>query len=405
MFEDKQGKYLKLLLTGFGSLALATVFFFLIYRGGDLKSAIDGLGKILRPFIIGAAIAYLLAPLCSKLEELFMRFLPRSYRKLVSRVSIVLALIIFCTIVYAMFLFVIPQVYYSVVNLINTAPARFDKVYKDIEMQLGNDPVLQQYFEVAYAGISDYISAFLKDKLIPNVGSIISGVGLGVVNFLVFAKDFLIGIIITIYLLAGRKSFKKGGDMAIRAMFKPASAESVFSEIRYADKMFTSFFSGKLLDSAIVGVICYIFCSAVDMPNAPLIAVIIGITNIIPFFGPFIGAIPSIILIFIESPAKALIFAIFVVVLQQVDGNIIGPKIIGNSTGLSSFWVLFAILVFGGLFGFVGMIIGVPVFAVIYDVVRKLVVKGYDRNMRIAEEEAALLEAEMEIDSSEFIPE
>ena len=141
--------------------------------------------------------------------------------------------------------------------------------------------------------------------------------------------------------------------------------------------------NGKIMDSAIIGVLCYIGCLIFKFPSALLVSVIIGVTNVIPFFGPFIGAIPATLLILIQSPIKALWFVLFVLVLQQLDGNIIGPKILGNTTGLSSFWVLFAILLFGGLWGFVGMIVGVPLFAVIYDVIKKLVIHGLQRNQEL----------------------
>ena len=154
----------------------------------------------------------------------------------------------------------------------------------------------------------------------------------------------------------------------------------MLNEVLYADKMFGGFIYGKIMDSAIIGVLCYIVCAIVKFPSALLVSVIIGVTNVIPFFGPFIGAVPATLLILIQNPIKALWFVLFILILQQIDGNIIGPKILGNSTGLSSFWVLFAILLFGGLWGFVGMIIGVPLFAVIYDVVKKLVIHGLCRN-------------------------
>lgn len=157
-------------------------------------------------------------------------------------------------------------------------------------------------------------------------------------------------------------------------------AQRILDEVKYADRMFGGFINGKILDSAIIGVLCYIVCLIVRFPSALLVSVIIGVTNVIPFFGPFIGAIPATLLILIQDPIKAIWFVLFVFILQQLDGNVIGPKILGNSTGLSSFWVLFAILLFGGLWGFVGMIVGVPLFAVIYDVVKKLVLFGLRRN-------------------------
>ena len=137
--------------------------------------------------------------------------------------------------------------------------------------------------------------------------------------------------------------------------------------------MFCCFIFGKIVDSAIIGVICYVGCLILHIPDSILVAVIIGVTNIIPVFGPFIGAVPSLLLVVIQSPIHALYLLIFIIVLQQVDGNIIGPKILGNSTGLSAFWVMFAILIGGGLFGFFGMLLGVPVFAMIYYIIRRLV--------------------------------
>ena len=197
---------------------------------------------------------------------------------------------------------------------------------------------------------------------------------------LLFFKDLLIGLIVAVYLLAGRKRFGRQAVILIRSALKPRWADMVLDEADIVDKMFGGFIEGKLVDSAIIGVLCYIGCSIFKFPNALLVSAIVGITNVIPFFGPFLGAIPSILLILIESPIKALWFALFVLALQQLDGNVIGPKILGQHTGVSSFWVLFSILLFGGLWGLVGMIIAVPLFAVLYDILKKLVFRGLRRN-------------------------
>ena len=177
--------------------------------------------------------------------------------------------------------------------------------------------------------------------------------------------------------------FVQQGKLVLHSIVRPRWAQLITEEVKYADKMFGGFINGKIMDSAIIGVLCYIGCLIFKFPSALLVSVIIGVTNVIPFFGPFIGAIPATLLILIQSPIKALWFVLFVLVLQQLDGNIIGPKILGNTTGLSSFWVLFAILLFGGLWGFVGMIVGVPLFAVIYDVIKKLVIHGLQRNQEL----------------------
>lgn len=175
--------------------------------------------------------------------------------------------------------------------------------------------------------------------------------------------------------------------MILYSIFKPRWAQLIQEEVLYADRMFGGFINGKILDSAIIGVLCYFACIVFKFPSALLVSVIIGVTNVIPFFGPFIGAVPATLLILIQSPIKALWFVLFVLVLQQLDGNVIGPKILGNTTGLSSFWVLFSILLFGGLWGFVGMIVGVPLFAVIYDIIKKLVFHGLRRNGQLGQVE------------------
>jgi len=200
-----------------------------------------------------------------------------------------------------------------------------------------------------------------------------------VYKVLMFVYNLFIGLIVACYLLSGRKKFARQGTLVVRSMLKPEWADLFLSEVAFIDRMFGGFIDGKLLDSAIIGLLCYLGCVIFKFPNALLVSAIVGITNVIPFFGPFIGAIPSTILILIEDPIKALWFSLFVLGLQQLDGNVIGPKILGDRTGLSSIWVLFAIILCGGLWGLVGMVICVPMFAVIYDTGKKLVRRGLIR--------------------------
>ena len=193
----------------------------------------------------------------------------------------------------------------------------------------------------------------------------------------------LLGLIVSCYLLASRKKFARQSVMIVRSVLKPRWADLLLEEIAFVDRMFGGFIDGKILDSAIIGVLCYIGCALFNFPNALLISAFVGITNVIPYFGPFIGAIPSVLLILIEDPMKALWFGIFILGLQQLDGNIIGPAILGDRTGLSSFWVLFAIILFGEMWGIVGMIVCVPLFAVIYDIIKKLVRRGLAQKNQI----------------------
>ena len=176
-------------------------------------------------------------------------------------------------------------------------------------------------------------------------------------------------------MLADKEGFLASTKRLSYAIFSVETADRLRQGLNFVDKTFMGFLSGKILDSLIIGIICYIVCSILNMPYTLLVSVIIGVTNIIPFFGPLIGAIPSALIILMVSPSKCLIFVIFIIILQQIDGNIIGPRILGSSTGITGFWVMFAIIVGSGLFGFWGMLLGVPVFVVIYTVIQNLVVK------------------------------
>jgi predicted PurR-regulated permease PerM len=198
-----------------------------------------------------------------------------------------------------------------------------------------------------------------------------------------FLYNLLIGIIVAVYLLGSRKKFARQSVLLVRSTLKPKWANLVLEEAAFVDRMFGGFIDGKIVDSGIIGLLCYLGCLIFKFPNPLLTSAIVGITNVIPFFGPFIGAVPATLLILIESPVKALWFVLFVFVLQQLDGNVIGPAILGDRTGVSSFWVLFSIILFGGLWGIVGMVIAVPLFAVIYDLITRMVHRGLIRHNQI----------------------
>ena len=374
--------YLYGMLAGFGAIALSIIFFFLIYRFDGFGSAISTLTGILMPFIYGAVIAYLLKPVCNTIEGFLRRFIPEKMKGLISALSIALTILLGLLLVYALCMMIIPQLITSVTTLYYTAQrniARFVQWANHVEF-IENNQQIMDLLNNAYDTLNTSVDNLVKTKLLPSMQNILSGAAIGVLNVVTWAKNLVIGIIVAVYMLASRKRFVQQAKLVLYSVFKPVWAGRIIEEIQYADKMFGGFINGKIMDSAIIGVLCYIGCLIFKFPSALLVSVIIGVTNVIPFFGPFIGAIPATLLILIQNPIKALWFVLFVLVLQQLDGNIIGPKILGNTTGLSSFWVLFAILLFGGLWGFAGMIVGVPLFAVIYDVIKKLVIHGLRRN-------------------------
>jgi predicted PurR-regulated permease PerM len=335
---------------------------------------------ILQPFIFGGVIAYILRPICNWLEDKLLRILPGKLKNAASATAVAVSLIFGLLVVGVLLWLVIPQLYITIVSLYNTLPEKFDLLIQHMEEYLENNEALTNNLAAVYETVKDSVFQWIKTSVIPRLDSIVSGVGNGAWNSIIVIKNLLIGIVVSVYFLGGRKTFARQSKLIIYSIFKKKWAEKILDEVHYADQMFTGFINGKLFDSFIIGIACFIFCLIVKMPNALLISVIIGFTNIIPFFGPFIGAIPSAILILVDSPIKAVWFIIFVIVIQTIDGNVLGPKILGDRIGLSSFWVLFGILLFGGLFGFVGMLVGVPLFAVIYDILRKLVDYGLERH-------------------------
>ena len=370
------------MLAGFGAISLSIIFFFMIYRFDGFGDAISTLTGILMPFIYGAVIAYLLKPVCNTIEDFLRRFIPERMGGLINVLSVTLTILFGLLIVYALFMMIVPQLITSVTTLYYTAQTNFAKFVNwanHVEFIESNEQIMN-LINSAYATVNTNLDTWIKNTLLPSMQNIVSGAALGVLNLVTVAKNLIIGIIVAVYVLASRKRFVQQAKLILYSVFKPRWAQLITEEALYADKMFGGFINGKIMDSAIIGVLCYIGCLIFKFPSALLVSVIIGVTNVIPFFGPFIGAVPATLLILIQNPIKALWFVLFVLVLQQLDGNVIGPKILGNTTGLSSFWVLFSILLFGGLWGFVGMIIGVPLFAVIYDVIKKLVIHGLHRH-------------------------
>ena len=373
--------YLYAMLAGFGAIALSIIFFFFIYRYEGFGDAVSTLTGILMPFIYGTAIAYLLKPVCNTIEAFLRRFIPEKWNGLISALSIAATILFGLLVIYALLMMIIPQLVSSVTALYYTAQANITKFVRwanHVEFVESNQ-FINDALNSAYRALNvnlDNLDSWIKSNLMPSMQNIVSGVGIGVLSVVTWVKNLVIGIIVAVYMLASRKRFVQQAKLILYSLLKPRWAELITDEVKYADKMFGGFLNGKIMDSAIIGVLCYIGCMIFKFPSALLVSVIIGVTNVIPFFGPFIGAVPATLLILIQDPIKALWFILFVLVLQQLDGNVIGPKILGNTTGLSSFWVLFAILLFGGLWGFVGMIIGVPLFAVIYDIIKKLVFFG-----------------------------
>jgi len=335
--------------------------------------------SILSPFVYGAVFAYILRPICNRLEPFFCKHFRNKLKKLASPLSIAISFIILIIVIYLFIIAILPNLVSSIVALVNNIEQGYNSIIEWLNNTFENNEVILNYALDIVESISLQLGDWLTNSLLPNLTSMLNGFAGGVASVVLTVKDIIVGFFVAVYLLNSRKKFAAQGNIVLHSIFKKERADHILTEVRYADKVFEGFLVGTVIDAFIVGVLTYIFSLIFGFPNALLIGVIIAITNVIPFFGPFIGAIPSALLIFIQSPIKALWFCIFILVLQQLDGNFLHPKIVGNTTGLSSFWVLFAIILFGGLMGFFGLIIGVPLFAVIYDIIRKLILRGLKR--------------------------
>lgn len=378
-------RYLKIGITGAAILASGILCAFVLFKMPVIISVLKGITEILKPFLYGVVFAYLLAPLCNKIEEKLFQFFPKAKakaRRFICFIAIVISLCVAIAVIWLIIMMIIPQVWDSVMKIIQMVPQKLIVVNNWIEHMLEKQPELQAYFEEFSSQAESNIDSLLNVDTIQKVQSIINSLSVQLFGVLGVVKNIFLGLLISAYLLGSRKLFGAQAGLILHGVFSDKWAKIIEEEIRYTDKMFNGFLVGKIIDSAIIGLLCFAGTSIMGFEAPAFISVIIGITNIIPFFGPFIGAIPCGLLLLLENPMHCLYFIIFIFVLQQLDGNVIGPKILGNTTGVSSFWVLFAILLFGGMWGVVGMVIGVPLFAVIYDIIRKLVYRGLRKHKR-----------------------
>lgn len=368
--------YICIGLTAFCVLAAGIAFFFCLYEMDAIRSGIDNLFRILSPIIYGVVFAYLMSPLYNHFTKKLSLFLFKKIKKekkalayakgLSTLITISLALLL----IFGLIAMVLPQVIQSITGIIESMPRNLQNLSVWIENLLADNPDMEDVIMSYYNDGVKWLENWIRQSLLPNVQVLVTGISLSVMSMINLLKNLLIGLIVAIYVINSKETFIAQAKKIIYSILPESNAAFITDQFRLAHKMFGGFIIGKIIDSLIIGAICFVGMSILNMPYVMLVSVIIGVTNIIPFFGPFIGAVPSALLILLANPLKSLYFLIFVLVLQQFDGNILGPKILGDSTGLSSFWVLFSILLFGGLWGFVGMVIGVPLFAVIYHLVR-----------------------------------
>lgn len=405
-------RYFRVAVSAWLVIAMSILCFFAFYKIDAIIKVIQDISVILRPFTFGFVVAYLLLPIFNSMvkrcEPVFLRMMRNQEKaKNVNRLLCsLLSVVFFLFVVGALLSMVLPQLAESVVGLIEKMPEYLAQSEKWMTNLFSNNPILEENLQQLYMSASDTLLNWANEQLVPQLLKVMKGnlVGSFVSNALSFMKTVLVGFISAVYMLNSKHTFSAQAKKLIYSMFETDTANAVLENFRFIHKVFGGFITGKLLDSLIIGLITFVSMSILQLPYVLLISVIIGVTNIIPFFGPFIGAIPSTILIFLVSPLQAVYFVIFIFILQQFDGNILGPKILGDSTGLASFWVMFAILLFGGLFGFAGMVVGVPLFAVIYSTISGLVNRSL-RNKHISTDTSAYMTLDhVDAESKEIVP-
>ena len=349
MKQNENTKYVKLGITGAAVLAFGFAIMYILNQSKNIAAGIQLVFNILKPFLYGALIAYLLAPICNRMDERFLKWFPKAtekQKKGLKFLSIAIAVICAVTIVVLLILLILPQVWDSTVKIIKILPARLAYCNRMIDQLLKDQPELQTYFNHFSSQVENGLNDVLKanSSMMTTIQGIVNNITVQLIEVLSVFKNMFLGFLIAVYLLASRKLFGAQAKLLLYGIFPNKWAKIIEEEVRYTDKMFNGFFVGKIIDSAIIGVLCFVGLSILDMPYTMLVSVIVGVTNVIPFFGPYIGAIPSAVLILLSDPKMGIYFIIFVFLLQQLDGNIIGPKILGDSTGLSAFWVVFSIL-------------------------------------------------------------
>ncbi len=372
----RDNHYIQWGLTAVGVVCTILLFYDVFFRSSTVMLYLRKLVTILAPVLYGFALAYLLTPLVNWFETIFFRYDRKTGGKMkplgkwLRAASILLSWLVVAAMLYAFMSVLLPELYKSVLQLAANAEGYYWTIVAWVQGLLEDNPdFAQKAAEVINAYYQDALT-WLSDRLVPQIQVAVQAVTGGVVGVLVFLKNLLIGVIISVYLLATKETFAATGCKLSYTFLPEERAALLIRGVKATNRIFSGFVRGKLLDSLIIGILCFFFSSLFAFPYAPLVSLVVGVTNVIPFFGPFLGAIPSAFLILLDSPIKCLYFILFIFALQQFDGNILGPKILGDSTGLSSFWVIVAILVGGGVGGVLGMFLGVPVFACIYTGVR-----------------------------------
>ncbi|SFH80800.1 Predicted PurR-regulated permease PerM [Pseudobutyrivibrio sp. OR37] len=367
-----------------GSYVFATciviAFYFVLRNGRSVSAAFNHVNKVIQPILIGFVMAFLMNPIMGVIEKrlykIFAKFCKTEVgaKKGDRALSSILALVVLVSIVIFIIASIVPNLISTIIYLANHIEDQIAGVldwcnvvtkgnYEEALMK-AKDNKIGDLVNQGLDLFNQYVDYDQSDMM-----SMITSSVLSVTKFIV---NIIIGMFVSVYVLISKETFKAQAKKLVCGIFAPKYANIILEVSRKSGEIFYGFIIGKIIDSIIIGVICYIACLIMKMPYPMLVSVIVGVTNIVPVFGPYIGAVPTVIIIFLTEPMKGIYFLIFILILQQVDGNLIGPKILGDSTGISSFWVVFAVVVGAGFFGVGGMIVAVPIVAIIYYIVGRI---------------------------------
>lgn len=361
-------KYTTIAIYAFLVISSSIIVYLMASQAEDLKIKFSGMIATMQPFIIGSAIAYIINFILNFYEKVVfeLKYLNKVNRKYRRGIGLLLSYLTAIIVISLFMQFVLPQLVDSIVGLANNIPQYVNDashVITEISEKFNLESKYMNMIVEKWNELLNYIITLLTN-LIPVIGNFIMTIGSSILNI-------IIGIIVSIYILIDKEKFIALSRKVTFSIFSAERSKRIVELAQRSNETFGKFLSGKILDSLIIGILTFIILTIFKMPYILLISVVIGITNIIPFFGPFFGAIPSAIIILCVSPIKALWFIGIILVIQQIDGNIIGPKILGDSIGISAFWILFSLLIFAKFLGLIGMIIGVPIFAIIYSIIKE----------------------------------
>lgn len=363
-------KYTTIAVYAFIVVVLSIIFYLIVSEVSLFKIQVNKYLSIFQPIIIGFVMAYIFNFILEFFETVLLSklFTAEKHRKIKRIVGIVLTYLVVALLFYLFLKFVLPQLISSIMGLVNDIPGYFTAITNKVGEITNDFYIGEEYYDIILAKWNEFVEYILRfaTDLVPKLGYLTKAIISSIWNI-------ALGIIISIYLLLDKERFKALSKKMILSIFSEKNANRIMVLVNRIDHIFGRFLSGKILDSLIIGMLTFIVLKIVKMPYVILVSFIVGITNIIPFFGPFIGAIPSFFIIFFVSPVKGFWFLLIILIIQQIDGNIIGPKILGDSLGISAFWILFSLLVAGKILGFVGMIIGVPLFVFIYSIIKDIV--------------------------------